>query len=121
MAVTRAGGRSWKGALLVRNVKDADIQDLLQEYTSARVSVCLEQRVCPSNGANPLHFVFENTGEGLFRDRPKGGGACLENGQKGACLRNGKLRLIEARSPGPGKACERQVGRVWGLGRNPQL
>ena len=76
MAVTRAGGRSWKGALLVRNVKDADIQDLLQEYTSARVSVCLEQRVCPSTGRIPLLFRFE-----------KQGGACLEIGQKGGPAR----------------------------------
>jgi len=93
MAVTRAGGRSWKGALLVRNVKDADIQDLLQEYTSARVSVCLEQRVCPSNGANPLHFVFENTGGGLFRDRPKGGGSLFRKRPKGGLFKKWKIKI----------------------------
>ena len=46
--------------------KDADIKNVL-EYTSARV-VCLEQCVCPSNGANSSPFVFVD----------KTGGACLE-------------------------------------------
>ncbi len=80
MAVTRAGGRSWKGALLVRNAKDAEIQDLLQEYTSARVSVCLEQRVCS--------ILFLRTrGGGLFRDRPKGGGSLFRKRPKGGLFK----------------------------------
>ena len=59
-------------------VKDAVIKDFLA-FTCARVSVCLEHRVCPQTGR--IHLFLQG---------------------EGGRVQKSTIGLIETRSPGPG-------------------